>query len=246
MQNVEFPFEKVWYGVDIDDIRPHQGDFSTYEGSPFNLLPAIDAVYLDENFSYLSVDVVKDLEERYEEQPIDITFKSNQGSDLWKVDAKWSAKLESIQASLPTALPTGLVKFMAAPKAHDLIPSCTACYFDLPTKATPFQYLGEDGFLFHFYRDQQDCLFWYYYVRTSGESCILVSPVPFGVYAKDKKLDDEIVRNEVCFTAHTFEEFVYRTWIENILWFANEEGEDFDKNIQHHCELYRQRYGANI
>jgi hypothetical protein len=245
MQNTDFPFEKVWYGVDIEDIRPHQSNFSTYEGSPFDLLPTIDAVYLDGSFNYLSNTPVENLEERYEDQPLDITFKSDQTEDVWEIDAKWRAKLDSIQATLPTTLPAGLVKFMSARKAHGLIPSCTACYFDLPTKATPFQYLGENGFLFHFYRDQQDCVFWYYYVRTSGESCILTSAAPFGVYEKEDDYTDEIVQNNVFFTAHTFEEFIYRTWIENILWFANEDGEGFDENTQYHCELYRQRYGNN-
>ena len=247
MQN-SFPFEKVWFGVELEDIRPHQ-DFSTYEGSPFDLLPTIDTEYLDINFSYLSNKVIENLEKNPANEYLDITFKSAKNDDIFKPSSKWQEKIKAIQATLPLALPEGLVKFMSAPKAHGLIPSCTACYFDLPEKATTFQYLGEDGYLFHFYRDQQDCLFWYFYVRKAGESCILASPMPFGVYKEGEIYTEEEIKRNVLYTASSFEEFIYRTWVENILWFDTNEGEandEFGNNVSHHCELYRQRYGTNI
>jgi hypothetical protein len=244
MKNYPFPFAKVWYGIDIEDIHPHKSDFATYEGSPFDLLPAIDEHHLDGSFDYLSNEVIRNLEKNPDNAHLDITFKSTSDNSIWEENKKWSAKLATIQATLPTPLPKGLLKFMAATTAQGLIPSCTACYFDLPDEATPFQYLGEDGYIFHFYRDQQDCVFWYYYVRKTGETCILASCLPFGLH-EPEQFSEELVQHEVFFTANSFEEFIYRTWIENILWFESNEGEKLDANTAHHAELYRQRYGAN-
>lgn len=244
MQTPVFPFEKVWFGVELEDIRP-QRDFSTYEGSAFELLPVIDAVNLDSTFGYLSNDAIKNLEVSIDE-PVDITFKSATSPDIFKPNAKWVGKLDNIQATLPAPMPEGLRKFMSATEAQSLIPSCTACYFDLPTQAIPFTYLGEDAYIFHFYRDQQDCLFWYYYVRKTGESCILVSPLPFGIDKEQEVFSEQVIQNNVFFTASTFEEFIYRTWVENLLWFNANEDEDFDSEVARHLELYRQRYGANV
>lgn len=235
-----FPFEKIWFGVDLDELRPID---ATYGGEPFDLLPIIDKKYLDGNFSYLSNQTVKEIDEKVSDH-VDKCFKPTEESDIFKIDAKWKNKIETIQQSLPShlILPSSLVKFMSAPIAHDLIPSCTACYFDLPDRITPFTWLGEKGYIFHFYRDQQDCLFWYYYVRDTGESCILASAIPFEDEGIGNELTDEIIKQEVFYTAENFEEFIYRTWIENILWFNIEEGETSDNHTQKLCEEYVNHY----
>jgi len=238
--NNTFPFQKVWFGVDLAELRPID---ATYGGEPFNLLPVIDTQHLDGNFSYLSNQTVQEIDEKVSDL-VDKRFKPTQENDIFKVDAKWKKKIEAIQQALPAnlVLPSSLVKFMSAPEAQNLIPSCTACYFDLPKKVTPFTWMGEKGHIFHFYRDQQDCLFWYYYVRENGDSCILASAIPFEQEGIESELDNEVVEQEVFFTAHNFEEFIYRTWIENILWFNIEEGEGSDTNTQKLCDEYVNHY----
>ena len=238
--NKPFPFEKVWFGVDLDELRPID---ATYGGEPFELLPTINQKYLDGNFSYLSNQTVKEIDEKVSDH-VDKRFKPTKEKDILKIDPKWQKKVEKIQQNLPNhlVLPASLVKFMSAPIAQDLIPSCTACYFDLPDSITPFNWLDEKGYIFHFYRDQQDCLFWYYYVRETGESCILASAIPFEEEGIENELTDEIIKQEVFYTAENFEEFIYRTWIENILWFNIEEGEGTDPNTQKLCEEYVNHY----
>ncbi|OJJ20807.1 hypothetical protein BKI52_09490 [marine bacterium AO1-C] len=238
-----FPFEAIWYGVDLGVVRPIN---ATYGGEPLEKLPPIAEEHLDSNFGYLSNTAIRELERGMSEH-VAITFKSTNEPDFLAEDAQWKAKIDRVQRSLPDhiQLPGGLVKFMSSSVAQYLIPSCTACYFDLPTKAMPFHWLGENGYIFHFYRDQQDCVFWYYYVRDYGESCILTSAIPFlDEYAEEGELEgltDDVVKREVFMTATTFEEFIYRTWIENFLWFSMD-GEALDPETKKLSDAYLEHY----
>lgn len=243
----QFPFEKVWCGVDIADIRPHKSQFSTYEGSPFELLPPIDAKDLDGSFSFLDNKLIKDLEKRYEEQHVDITFASVDTLDdsIWKKDPTNERKLRRIESELPIPLPQSFKKFMLALGAQELVPSCTACWFNLPNDVSTFKYLSEDGYIFHFYRDQQDCLFWYFYIRKNGENCILVSSLPIGVYEEEEFFNDQEVKENFFLTAYSFEEFIYRTWIENVLWYCPDIAQ-LEKTTAQHAQRYRELYGNNV
>jgi hypothetical protein len=219
----EFPFEKVWYGVELEELREFD---ATYAGVIFDVIPTVKPEFLDGKFQYLS-------------------NKSN----LFEQDAQWKKKIDLLQSQLPKniQLPESLVKFMAAPNAHHTINSCTACYFDLPEKVKKFNWLGENAYLFHFYRDQQDCLFWYYYVRENGENCIVVSPIPFYEEGIENQLDDDVVSNDFFYTAATFEEFIFRTFVENELWFNREDEQAFsNKNTEKICEEYVEEYKNNM
>lgn len=235
-----FPFTKIWFGVELAELRPTEG---TYGGEWFERLPAVAPAYLDGSFGYLSPQLVAQLDAHVPDQ-VAKTFKPTQQTDLFRPSQEWQAKLAAIQASLPAhlALPSPLLKFMSAPVAQGQVPSCTASYFDLPERAEPFGWLGEQGYLFHFYRDQQDCLFWYYYVRESGEGCILASPIPFCEPGTSAGLTDDDILEEVFYTAASFEEFIYRTWIENVLWFNLEGGEEPDAATAAHCQAYLASY----
>ncbi|GAB4346326.1 MAG: hypothetical protein OHK0038_26510 [Flammeovirgaceae bacterium] len=193
--NYSFPFEKVWYGVDLPELREAN---ATYGGAILDFLPTIKPEFLDGSFWYLSNE-----------------------SSLLKENNKLKRRLKDLESQLPKnlKLPDSMLKFLSAPNAQECIHSCTACYFDMPDMVSRFNWLGENGYLFHFYRDQQDCLFWYYYVRENGESCILVSAIPFYKEGIDAQLNDDIIQNEVFFTATTFDEFIFRTWLENELWY---------------------------
>ena len=238
-----FPFQKMWFGVDLGEIRPID---ATYGGEDFDALPTISQEHLDGSFSYLDNDTVGLLDERIPDG-VDKPFKASAKANIFETDSEWQEKLKKIQDSLPPSLklPEGLLKFMSSPEAHSLIPSCTACYFDLPETALPFKWLGEEGFIFHFYRDQQDCLFWYFYIRNTGESCILTSPIPILPEEQEllDTLSDEAIQRDTFYTAASFEEFIYRTWIENMLWFDMEgEMEEAGSKTKQLCQEYIDHY----
>lgn len=232
MKYTETPFTPMWFGVDLGDYRPIN---ATYGGVEFDLLPKF-VPHKQGAFAWLT----------------------NQKEDFTK-NKKWQEKLDKVLTSLPETLlksvPDTLVAFMTASKLHDLVPSCTACYFDLPEKATPFTWLGEKGYIFHFYRDQQDCLFWYFYIRENGEYCILTTEFPFYSDEDMKELTtnykpEEYFEENLFYTAETFEEFIYRTWIENIIWFDMEgdamvEGEDVKKAAKDYLAEYLKNQGRS-
>src|SRR5215467_12283016 len=64
---------------------------------------------------------------------------------------------------LGLSLPDAFLQVMASPDLQDRIPSCTACYFDLPEKIVPCPGSGE-GYLIRFLNDQQAVLMWYLYI----------------------------------------------------------------------------------
>lgn len=238
--NTLFPFPAIWYGIGLEDLRPIN---ATYGGEPLEKLPPIEAEHLDGQFRYLNNEVIRALENEPSDH-VAITSQSINETNYLAEDARWKAKIEQIQASLPAyiVLPKPLVTFMSSSLAQYLVPSCTACYFDLPEKATPFNWLEERGYLFHFYRDQQDCLFWYYYVRENGEDCIVCSPIPLFDETITNDLTDEIMKREVLYTADTFEEFIYRTWVENLLWFMEEDDMTLNSQTRQLCDSYAEHY----
>jgi hypothetical protein len=120
------------------------------------------------------------------------------------------------------------------------IPSCTACYFDLSTEIIPSPLSNDDGYLIRFLNDQQDVLLWYLYIRPNGEHAVVVSPIPFDNTEARKSLTDEIILNNTFFCAESFEEFIYRFWLENEIWFALDEGATMTPTQQAYLDFYKQ------
>jgi hypothetical protein len=105
-------------------------------------------------------------------------------------------------------------QFMANDALQQQIPSCTACEWDLGAPVA--SRLREAKHTVRFLRDQQDCLFWYLLVGGEADGKVLCSPIPFD----DAKLqvDERAVYEHSVIVADSFEEFVWRFWMENILW----------------------------
>jgi uncharacterized protein (TIGR02996 family) len=109
-------------------------------------------------------------------------------------------------------LPPGFVEFANDAAAQALIRSNTDCYFDW-AKALADSPAGAGGSLIRFYDDSQSCVFWYLYATPTGYSCVVASPNLYGEGGWDDRPGD------VWFCAPSCEAFVYRTWIENEIWF---------------------------
>lgn len=104
------------------------------------------------------------------------------------------------------------------PRRH--IRSATACYLDLAHFAVP---VSDGGILIHFLSDQQWVLHWLLYLGPDGSEAVVVSPDPIGFDdGEDEPLrlvspTDMPDRLAVC--SDRFEEFLYRYWAENELFF---------------------------
>ncbi|OQR89723.1 24-dehydrocholesterol reductase, partial [Thraustotheca clavata] len=153
----------------------------------------------------------------------DLNFldSSSQPSDINRLQA-----LEHLQALYPTLTPS-FVRLLASPSLQELIPSSTACYFDL---GEPIYVPQLQSTLLLFYRDQQDCILWYIVLDGINAMRIVAGPLllkSLSSIAEDNGYSSNAIvyeefSNDAVLCALTFDEFIYRTWIENHIWFATE------------------------
>jgi hypothetical protein len=216
------PFDFMWFGVDLEGIHEIN---ATYGGFSLENMPDVPQKYKNPDFSWLHPDKAKNV----------------------KVNPDWSKKLNTCISTLPAHLQDkvdpALKFFMTHTQLHDFVPSCTACYFHLLDKVVPFERLGQKGYLLQFYRDQQDCVLWYYYINEQGESCILASTFAVENYNLENIKDDALKHN-LLYTCPDFITFIYYTWVENLAWFSAEEGEgeDFhEEAVKEFIKNYKQK-----
>ena len=136
---------------------------------------------------------------------------------------------------LGARLPAPFVRFMSDTALLAAVPSCTACAWDLSeepvaSKARP----GESTI--RFLRDQQDCLFWYLVVGGPDDGKVVCSPIPFDDPELDVS-DDEVFDNTWIVAPH-FEAFVYRFWLENVLWDLTGDGAKRTPEQQRYLDFY--------
>jgi hypothetical protein len=127
------------------------------------------------------------------------------------------AKLVKAAGKAGVRLPAAFLTFMGDVSLQNEVPSCTACEWDLSAAPVPCKVVP-GAFTVRFLRDQQDCLFWYLHVLPDGDAHVLCSPIPFDDPAVVEKITPEVVIANTWYCAPHFEHFVYRFWIENVLW----------------------------
>jgi len=176
-----------WWSFDLGEYRRCDGTYALYR---YDSLPPLAAGLLRGDFAWLT--------------PVRGRHKASKPAPLF-----------ARAAALGLVLPPAFERFMGAPELKAAVPSCTACEWDLgdapqPCRVTPGAYT------IRFLRDQQDCLFWYLYVRPDGTAPVLCSPIPFD--EPGLAVSREVVLANSWLVAPDFEAFVYRFWIENELW----------------------------
>ncbi|RHY47668.1 hypothetical protein DYB38_001855 [Aphanomyces astaci] len=115
------------------------------------------------------------------------------------------------------------IRVMTSQELQDRIVSATAAYFSL---RDPVYVAEVDMTVMLFYRDQQDCMMWYLVLDGPLEGHVIASPV----HVEEVNVDDEgpaaVVQywtDNIVVCARSFPEFLYRTWIENQIWFQQNE-----------------------
>jgi hypothetical protein len=199
------PFRFGWLSFDLGKYRPCDGTYCFY---PYDSLPPIRA--LNGTLDWLD--------------PLD--DETDQSMQLYRNAPEERGNLAQVEADATKfglTLPEAFMRLTGSPGLQDRIPSCTACTFDLSAHIIPS--IGDtSGYLIRFLRDQQSVLLWYLYLTPQGDECVLVSPYEFGEGEDENPNDlpDETrtaVITHTCICAPTFETFVYRFWLENVLWF---------------------------
>lgn len=217
-----FPFAFAWWGVDLPGARACDGTYCRFE---YDALPPLDTTLLRGEFQWLMppgarLDEITALHRRADPQ------------------ARMAARLKALAADAAekgTTLPAPFIAFMGSLEWQERIPSCTACYFSLSEQliASPVE---QGAYLIRFYNDQQDVLLWYLYLPPSGAPYVVCSPIFFDTEEGEPA---DVVKAHTVIVAPDFETFLYRWWMENVIWFANEEG---DRKLTPEQEAYIAHY----
>ena len=196
------PFPPVWFAIGMD--LPWKRGI-TYGSVPFKLLPTLDEKMFQGKFQWLP-----DLPEPLE------PFVMMEDMTLHLDGLIQSAKEKNLD------LPEAFITFFAGPAFQTQMVSSTDCYFDLSDKIieSPFD---DGGFFILFIRDQQDVLLWYLYLHPSLGHGVVASSFHLN-YLPVKKYSLQDIKNRTFSCAPTFEEFIYRFWIENMIRLLNECG----------------------
>jgi hypothetical protein len=180
-----------WWGTDLGEYRACDGTYACYKPET---MPPLDNKLFDGSFAWLS----------------------NSASKAKPKPAKNLASLLAAAKKASLSLPSSFVTFFENGTLAELIPSCTACEWDLATEPYAPKLPG-GGKAVRFLRDQQDCLFWYLVVGGAEDGKVVCSPIPWHDADAVAEDEDVVIANSVV-VADSFEAFVYRFWIENVLW----------------------------
>lgn len=219
------PFRTAWWSFELPGYRACD---STYCLFPYDSLPPLDQSLFRGDFQWLAPlgDMMQERMAIYrppEEEAIKLGPRLNQ--------------LAASAARLGLHLPAAFLAFMESPHLLNQIPSCTACYFDLAERIVQIP-VEDGGYLIRFLNDQQAVLLWYLYLTPQSESCVVVSPVMFD-HEKLDGVSAETIRTNIDHCAPSFEEFIYRFWLENSIWFASEEGRALTEEQEQYVQHYR-------
>lgn len=198
------PFRPYWWGVGLEDVgvdgRPDVGTYGRYE---FGGLPPVPFTMSG-----------------------DLAWLAGQPAhDEWSIGTEPVAELPALISTcerLGVALPPAFLIFVRTPEMQRRIRSCTACFVDVD--AGPVSSPVGDGYLVRFLADQQGCLYWYLYLTADGrDHAVVCSPNFYGSTNASTGDDDNGRPHEIAFCGESFEAFLCRYWLENEIWFANDE-----------------------
>lgn len=228
-----------WLHVALPMIREcpeyHTYDFFSYED-----LPPIKR-QLDDNFEWLKQ------EPAFTDGADGLLAKGCYG-DGSKPDL---GKLQNIIRHASVKLPDSFTLFLQSQELHRRIRSCTDCYLDVADRSIPTT--GRiKGQLVHFLSDSQWCLHWYLHVDQTGNQFVIVSHDAYGFDYVDA--DEEIfpslakiaidleLEEQVWFCAPSFNDFIYRFWLENEIWFKLIWEKQPMDSLNWECQEYIQHY----
>ncbi|MCX4964229.1 hypothetical protein OHA98_05245 [Streptomyces sp. NBC_00654] len=196
-------FDAAWCATDLGKYRACQ---YTYEHYSLESLPPLDSSQFTGAFRWLG--------------------------DAGDLIPRQVMKLNGLARDLAArglTLPQDFVTFQTTENLYGSLDdvSVTGCWTNLsdplPSPVEP------DAFLVRFFRDQQDCVIWYLYLRPMSEAFVVYSDLDYefeyearrdGEETQADLEDAEEQRAAILWCAPSFEEFAHRFWIENRLWHA--------------------------
>lgn len=211
MSAPDAPLPRVWYTAGID-LESWSG--GTYEAVPLASLAPLPETTRDGSFDWLRASPPS---------PHGLDFGDDDGAAEEEGGARASVhvrlgRIVSEAKQLGLSVPGELVRFIDDPDLHRRVPSCTACYLDVPSRLVELP--GQPGRLLRFMNDQQCRLLWYVHLRPGGTHSVVCATPELDDEASGDTLEDVSTPRDAVTCADGFEEFVQRFWLENTRWFA--------------------------
>lgn len=204
------PFSAKWFFPGLGRYRRCD---ATYCHFPYESLPPLDESLFQGTLHWLTP----------------LNGRGERGMDHYHSEADLQQIVASAQ-QLSIPLPGTFLQLMASAELMERIPSCTDCFFSLSEKlvACPG---SEEGYIVRFLIARQGQIAWYLYLTPQGSHCVLCgwplldllndpeSPeyIRAGVTDEERSMAFTGKVTHIC--ALSFEEFLHRFWLENILWF---------------------------
>ena len=137
--------------------------------------------------------------------------------------ARRARKISAEAETSSIELPVSFVRLIHSFDLQNRIPSCSADRFDLPPSllASPFR---DGDWILRFLNDQQDVACEYLYLPADDTPFVIAS---FGLdelpFLEEIRYSSATVvsqaRDATAYIAPNFDEFLYRYWLENTIWF---------------------------
>ncbi len=216
MITTEDPLPRRWYtaGTNLEVW----GKAGTYKAVPYEALPPLPATTTD-SFAWLRGAPLSP-------HGLDFGDDASAEEDDTAKQAAIDARLARVvfdATKLGLTVPPALIAFFVHPELHRRVPSCTACYLDVPAKLVELPG-GQPGRLLRFMNDQQCCILWYVHLEPSGGHSVVCAAPEWIEGAVGESLEDVTTPRDVEMCAPDFETFMHRFWMENSLWFAVSKG----------------------
>jgi hypothetical protein len=203
-------FQPGWLMFGLPHLRPSR---HTYELTDYHALPRIPQI--DPHLTWLTPlhpKIHKKMCVYRPDEEAQKTYRENR------------ERIMAQAMSLHLELPDMFVELTGSLELQDRIPSCTACYFDLPETVIESPFRAGDHVI-RFLNDQQVCVCWYLYLAADEGPFVISSSgdgqEPFLDTIEFAKRASSIDRAKkfAALAAKSFDEFIYRFWIENCIWF---------------------------
>lgn len=155
--------------------------------------------------------------------------------------------------TLGCQLPPSFERLLSQPALYNRIRSASDCHFLVSRQ--PCRVVSPvKGYLMRFLTDSQSCPSWYLFVADGGQEAVFVSKEHVGndrysgMPAVAPLPQLALGQLDMRYCAASFEEFIYRFWIENELWYAlNHEGDTLppkmQATLQPEMQAYLDHYG---
>lgn len=193
-------FEFAWWGTGIEPARESTG---TYHQFKYHDQPPLPVETFDGSFGWL--------------RQSELVSSYSSGS-------KWKAFCNEKRTE-GYFVPKEFETFLSDNDLPGRIKSCTDNYFQSPEPDHYESAEWEDGLFVTFYADSQYCVLWGILLpREPGRYApILAGPPDFlfpGIWGEPEEEDEEYAPGKPVLAASQLEQFLFRWWIENEIWYA--------------------------